>query len=107
MADRRMKRVRGALIALLALGGLTPPESSAQVFLASEPHPDFTVGPLFLIAAVRPDRAVTVNLSFSLTPRPGVSREAMEQDLFPLWPAEVAEARRQGRLTPLSRAASA
>jgi hypothetical protein len=103
-----MKRVRGPLIALLALTGFLPPTASAQVLLASEPHPDFTVGPLFVIATVRPDRAVTVNLSFSLTPRPGASRGAMEQDLFLLWPAEVAEATAPGPADPaLGRSLSA
>ena len=96
-----MKRVRGALIALLALTGFLPPAASGQILLASEPHPDFTVGPLFVIATVRPDLAVTVNLSFSLTPRPGASRGAMEQDLFLLWPAEVAEATAPGPADPV------
>ena len=95
-----MKRIGGALITLLALTGILPPQSSAQVLLASEPHPDFTVGPLFLIANVRPDLAVTVNLSFSLTARPGASRSAMEQDLFLLWPAEVTEATAPGPADP-------
>jgi hypothetical protein len=95
-----MKRGRVALVALLALTGFLPPAASAQVLLASEPHPDFTVGPLFVIATVRPDLTVTVNLSFSLTPRPGVSRAAMEQDLFLLWPAEVAEATAPGAADP-------
>jgi len=95
-----MKRGRVALVALLALTGFLPPAASAQVLLASEPHPDFTVGPLFVIATVRPDLTVTVNLSFSLTPRPGVSRAAMEQDLFLLWPAEVAEATAPGPADP-------
>ena len=95
-----MKRGRVALVALLALTGFLPPAASAQVLLASEPHPDFTVGPLFVIATVRPDLTVTVNLSFSLTPRPGVSRGAMEQDLFLLWPAEVAEATAPGPADP-------
>jgi hypothetical protein len=95
-----MKRGRVVLVALLALTGFLPPAASAQVLLASEPHPDFTVGPLFVIATVRPDLTVTVNLSFSLTPRPGVSRAAMEQDLFLLWPAEVAEATAPGAADP-------
>jgi hypothetical protein len=95
-----MKRGRVALVALLALTGFLPPAASAQVLLASEPHPDFTVGPLFVIATVRPDLTVTVNLSFSLTPRPGVSRAAMEQDLFLLWPAEVAGATAPGPADP-------
>ena len=47
-----MRRGRVALVALLALTGFLPPAASAQVLLASEPHPDFTVGPLFVIATV-------------------------------------------------------
>ena len=86
-----MKLVHRALVAVFALLGALPSESSAQIFLASRPHPDFAVGPLFVIANVRPDLSVTVNISFSLTLRPGAVHAAMEQDLFLLWPAEVAE----------------
>jgi hypothetical protein len=86
-----MKLVRRALVGVIALIGALSAEASAQVFLASRPHPDFSVGPLFLIADVRPDLSVTVNLSFSLTIPPGTSRDALEQDLFLLWPAEIAE----------------
>jgi hypothetical protein len=86
-----MKLVHRALVAVLALLWALPSESSAQIFLASKPHPDFSVGPLFVIANVSPDLSVTVNISFSLTLRPGADHAAMEQDLFLLWPAEVAE----------------
>ena len=86
-----MKLVHRALVAVLALLWALPSESSAQIFLASKPHPDFAVGPLFVIANVRPDLSVTVNISFSLTLRPGAAHATMEQDLFLLWPAEVAE----------------
>src|SRR5713101_2004845 len=87
----RMKLVRSVLVAVLALTGALPSAASAQIFLASKPHPDFAVGPLFVIANVSPDLSVTVNISFSLTLRPGAAHVAMEQDLFLLWPAEVAE----------------
>src|SRR5260370_41023591 len=96
-----MKLVHRALVAVLALFWALPSESSAQIFLASKPHPDFAVGPLFVIANVRPDLTVTVNLSFSLTLRKGAARAAMEQDLFLLWPAEVAEPGAPGPADPI------
>jgi hypothetical protein len=95
-----MKLVHRALVAVFALLGALPSESSAQIFLASKPHPDFAVGPLFVIANVSPDLSVTVNISFSLTLRPGAVHAAMEQDLFLLWPAEVAESTVAGPADP-------
>jgi hypothetical protein len=53
-----------------------------------------------VIANVGPDLGVTVNLSFSLTLRQGAARAAMEQDLFLLWPAEVAEPTAPGPADP-------
>ena len=100
MKRRRLARMGGALVVALALTGALPSPASAQIFLASRPHPDFAIGPMFLIANVRPDLAVTINLSFSLTVRPGVSREAMEQDLFLLWPADVSESTAPGPADP-------
>src|SRR5262245_42550468 len=94
-----MKLIQVLATALLLGGGL-PSESAAQIFLASKPHPEFTIGPLFLIANVQRDLSVTVNLSFSLTPRQGADADAMEQDLFLLWPAEVAEASAPGAADP-------
>jgi hypothetical protein len=95
-----MKLIRHALAAALLLGGGLPSESAAQIFLASKPHPDFTIGPLFLIANVQRNLSVTVNLSFSLSPRQGADADAMEQDLFLLWPAEIAEASAPGPADP-------
>ena len=100
MKRRRLAQMGGALVVALALTGALPSAASAQIFLASKPHPGFAIGPMFLIANVRPDRAVTVNLSFSLTVRPGASRRAMEQDLFLLWPAEVTESTAPGPADP-------
>ena len=95
-----MKLIHRALVAALALTGALPSASAAQIFLASKAHPEFAVGPLFLIANVRPDLSVTVNLSFSLTLRQGAARAAMKQDLFLLWPAEVAESTAPGPVDP-------
>jgi len=95
-----MRELRRALLGALAAAIALPSVCAAQVFLASEPHPEFAVGPLFLIANVRPDRSVTVNLSFSLTPQPGVSIAALRQDLFLLWPAEIAESTAPGPPDP-------
>ncbi len=100
MKRRRLAQMGGALVVALALTGALPSAASAQIFLASKPHPDFAIGPMFLIANVQPDLAVTINLSFSLTVRPGASREAMEQDLFLLWPAEVSESTAPGPADP-------
>ncbi len=95
-----MTLIHRTLVVVLALTGALPSQSAAQVFLASQAHPDFAVGPLFVIANVRPDRSVTVNLSFSLTLRQGAAPTAMEQDLFLLWPAEVVEPSAPGVADP-------
>src|SRR5437764_736787 len=79
-----MKLVHRALVAVLALLWALPSESSAQIFLASKPHPDFAVGPLFVIANVRPDLSVTVNISFSLPLRPVAAHATMGPDRLSL-----------------------
>lgn len=95
-----MALIQRALAAAFALTGLLAPAASAQIFLASKPDPDFAVGPLFVVASVRPDLSVTVNLSFSLTLSKGAARGAMEQDLYLLWPAEVAGPSAPGAADP-------
>ncbi len=72
-----------------------------QVFLASTPHPQFSIGPLFIVATVTPGLGpVTVRLSFSLTLGPGMRAEEIPQDFYLLWPAEVAEGTAPGRADP-------
>jgi hypothetical protein len=61
------------------------------VFLAAEPRPPFAIGPLFMFASVTPDlSSVTVRVSWSLTPAPRAPADALRQDLYLLWPAELA-----------------
>src|SRR5262249_12882961 len=97
----RRHAVRASWLLAVLLVLAAPRASHAQVFLASTPHPDFSIGPLFVVANVRSDLStVTVNVSFSLTPRPNRRAEAVAQDLYLLWPAEVAESTAPGDADP-------
>ncbi len=90
-----------ALAAVVCAALATPAPGHAQVFLASQPHPDFAIGPLFVVASVTPGVAhVTVNLSWSLTTGPVTSKADIEQDLYLLWPAEVVESTAPGPAEP-------
>jgi hypothetical protein len=86
----RAGRLRlAAVVSALALCGV-PGVVRAQVFLASKPNPQFAVGPLFILASVRPDlSSVTVRVAWSLALPPGTRAEDVRQDLYLLWPAEV------------------
>src|SRR5262249_36503119 len=93
--------VRIAAVAVLVLAVTLvvagPAPSQAQVFLAERPHPDFQIGPLFVVATIRPDLGpVTINMSWSLTPATGRRAADIKQDLFLLWPGEIAEATAPG-----------
>src|SRR5262249_5334884 len=93
---------RAIVVGALAFLALARPGSAgAQVFLASEPHPEFSVGPVFAIANVKPDVSVVVNLSFSLVPRVGAPTGALDQDLYLLWPAEIVEPTAAGPADPV------
>jgi hypothetical protein len=86
-------------IALLLL--VAPAPGHAQVFLAGKPHPEFTIGPLFVIANVRPDLSVvTVTLNWSVTPARGRRAVDIRGDLYVLWPGEVVEATAEGPAEP-------
>src|SRR5215831_7784049 len=86
-AGRAIYFRRAALGALLLVAA--PGVASGQVFIATQPKPEFTVGPLFVRANVAPKQdAVDVNVLWSLvTPQTGGGAAA--QDLFLLWPGEV------------------
>jgi hypothetical protein len=90
-----LRRAFGLLALLLVVSA--PAAAEAQVFLASRSHPDFAIGPLFVVVNVRPDLGpVTVTISWSLTPQPGRRASDIKQDLFLLWPGELAEATAPG-----------
>ncbi len=78
----------GFLVAILL--GVCPAAADAQVFFASRPNPDFTVGPLFVRASVGPELGpAELSVLFGLVVPPGRSGAAAEQDLYLLWPGEV------------------
>lgn len=86
-----------AVAAALCAAVATPVPGHGQVFLASRPHPDFTIGPLFVVASVSQGVPhVMVNLSWSLSTAQNASRANIEQDLYLLWPAEIVEPTAQG-----------
>jgi hypothetical protein len=78
------------ILVMLLLAASAPGAAWAQVFLASKPNPEFTIGPLFVRATVTPDRqAVTLDVLWSLSIPPRTSGAAIEQDLYLLWPNAV------------------
>jgi hypothetical protein len=100
--------MQAALLAALVLT-LAPASATAQVFLASEPHPPFTIGPLFISAQVGPDvlddepHPVNMTISWALVPRSPASAGIVAQDLFLLWPGEAVIDPRQGGPDPAVR----
>jgi hypothetical protein len=93
--------LRRALLGAALVLAIVPAPGHAQVFLASRPHPQFAIGPLFVVASVRPDLGpVTVAISWSLTVPPGQRATDIEQDLFLLWPNELAEGTMPGAADP-------
>jgi hypothetical protein len=89
-----VSRARRPWLALtFALVAGAPAAADAQVFLASRPHPDFAIGPLFVVVNVQPELTpLTVTIAWSLTPTSGRRvADLPPQDLFLLWPAEVVD----------------
>jgi hypothetical protein len=82
---------RAPKLALMALAlACWTGTAHAQVFIASQPHPEFTLGPLFVRATVDPSLGpVTVDIFWSLVIPPERTVVNLEQDLFLLWPTEI------------------
>ena len=92
---QRAGKVIMPLLALLLLCAM-PHSAHAQVFIASHPRPEFAIGPLFVSASVgrentgRVSAPLTVTVSWSLALPPQRRATDIAQDLYLLWPAEVA-----------------
>jgi len=91
---RRGRLVRAAAVCLLVLG-LIPGTASAQVFIASKPHPEFWIAPVMITANVGPkdveDRPGPLMLlvAFSVAPPPARDPSEFAQDIYLLWPGEL------------------
>lgn len=96
------RRLRRSLVVSI-MGAVTLAASpvTGQVFLASQAHPEFAIGPLFITAIVRPElNPVTVSMSWSTVTSPNSPADAAQQDLYLFWPAEVAAATSPGSADP-------
>lgn len=91
---------RAALLAGLVVLA-APTVAAAQVFLASTAHSELSVGPLVISATVTPELGpVSVNVSWSLSVKPPAQLADAAQDLYLLWPAEMAEGTAPGKAEP-------
>jgi hypothetical protein len=96
-----MSTLGRALICAVVLLAAIPATGHAQVFLAAKPHPEFAIGPLFVVATIRPDLGpVSVTISWGLTTPPGQKLADIREDLFLLWPNELVETAPSGRADP-------
>lgn len=93
-------RPSGVVLAtVLAL--LSVAVADAQVFIATKPNPEFTIGPLFVRASVSPKLGpITVDVLWGLVVPPTRSPAALEQDLYLLWPSEVVPDKTAGAPDP-------
>jgi hypothetical protein len=70
-----------------------PAGAYGQVFFGSQPKSGLIVTPLFILAGVSPDTdGVAIEVMFSVLIPPGKSALDFEQDLYLLWPGQVAAA---------------
>jgi len=98
-----------AVLAVLILGTV-PRILHAQVFIASKPHPEFWIAPLFVTANVRSQDVtrepgpLTLTVSWSVAPPANRDPASIAQDLYLLWPGElVGTAGREGADASISR----
>ena len=73
--------IRAVVLALVLAG--TPMVAHAQVFLASEPNPQFTIGPLLIVGTVQPDLGpVSVRVSWSVMLPPSAPSSHIGEALY-------------------------
>ena len=88
----------GCLLGAILIG---PPSSSAQVFLASKPEPEFSVGSLFIAASITRSLGPTpIDVQWSLVLPAKRSPAEIAQDLYLLWPDAVTSPTPEGRPDP-------
>jgi hypothetical protein len=81
-------------VALLSLG-LSPAAASAQVFIASKPHPEFWIAPVSITVTIRQRDVegdlgpLRINMAFSVAPPPARDPAEFAQDLYLLWPGQL------------------
>ncbi len=93
-----MGYARSLLIAFLVIAA--PAAARAQVFVASKPHPQFEIGPLFVRASVSPKLGpVDVDIFWSVAVPPTRS-VADVQGLALVWPAALVPDPRRGSGDP-------
>ena len=86
MSRAALVAVAGLVLRLLA----APDTATAQVFIASHPYPEFTIGPLFVRANVAPAAGpVDVTVLFSVVAPATPRSDTVTQDIYLLWPGEV------------------
>ena len=97
-----LRRLRWVVaLSIFVVLSIVPSPVGAQVFLASEPHPEFAIGPLFITGIVGPSLGpVTVSISWSTVIPPTSAPDAAKQDLYLFWPAEVVAATAPGQADP-------
>ncbi len=87
--------VIGLGLILFIFGAAVVP-AHAQVFIAANARPEFSIAPLFVSASVRSEDVakrvspVTVTVSWSVAPAANRTPAEIAQDLYLLWPGEVA-----------------
>ncbi len=85
-----MCRAWGALALAAALLASAPERASAQAFVAASSRPDFTIGPLVVVATAPADFQATVNVVVVWNVVGPAGRAPGRQDLMLVWPAEIA-----------------
>ncbi|HET8532562.1 MAG TPA: hypothetical protein VFO08_15535 [Methylomirabilota bacterium] len=89
------RRLTRALTAALLALGLAPAAAPAQVFIASKPHPEFWIAPVFITANIaRKDVGdnpgpLMLMVSFSVAPPPARDPSEFAQDIYLLWPGQL------------------
>src|SRR5881296_2166385 len=89
-------RLAGALALTILFLDTTVESVDAQVFIASNSRPEFWIAPLFVSATVTSEEVasgagpVTVTVSWSVAPPANRTPAEIAQDLYLLWPGEVA-----------------